>query len=58
LIFSPLWGILFIAFGIAPVITRTSEWVPLLRNCSGFAIGVLVAYLTPVLGQSNPSEEL
>jgi TPM domain len=58
LIFSPLWGILFIAFGVAPVITRTSEWVPLLRNCSGFIIGVLVAYLAPVLGQSNPSEEL
>ena len=58
LIFSPLWGILFIAFGIAPVITRTSEWVPLVRNCSGFVMGVLVAYLTPVLGQSNPSEEL
>jgi hypothetical protein len=58
LIFSPLWGILFIAFGIAPVITRTSEWVPLLRNCAGFAMGVIVAYLTPILGQSNPSEEL
>ncbi|WP_373542530.1 TPM domain-containing protein [Chamaesiphon sp.] len=58
LIFSPLWGILFFAFGVAPVVTRTAEWVPLLRNCAGFIIGVLVAYLTPVLGQSNPSEEL
>lgn len=58
LIFSPLWGILFIAFGIAPVITRTSEWVPLLRNCSGFVIGVLVAYLSPMLAQQNSSEEM
>ena len=58
LIFSPLWGILFIAFGIAPVITRTSEWVPLLRNCSGFAIGLLVAYLSPMLAQQNSSEEM
>jgi TPM domain len=58
LIFSPLWGILFIAFGIAPVITRTSEWVPLLRNCSGFIIGVLVAYLSPMLAQQNSSEEM
>jgi hypothetical protein len=57
LIFSPLWGILFIAFGIAPVITRTSEWVPLLRNCSGFVIGLLVAYLSPMLAQQNSSEE-
>lgn len=58
LIFSPLWGILFIAFGIAPVITRTSEWLPLLRNCSGFAIGVLVAYLSPMLAQQNSPEEM
>ena len=56
LIFSPLWGILFIAFGIGPVVTRTHEWLPLVRNISGFLIGVLVAYLTPVLGRSSPSE--
>ncbi|MGI0493765.1 TPM domain-containing protein [Alkalinema pantanalense CENA528] len=56
LIFSPLWGILFIAFGIGPVVTRTADWLPLLRNFSGFAIGALVAYLTPVLGRP-PSPE-
>lgn len=56
LIFSPLWGILFVAFGIGPVVTRTSDWLPLVRNISGFLIGVLVAYLTPVLNRSSPSE--
>jgi len=56
LIFSPLWGILFIAFGIAPVITRTAEWLPLVRNISGFLIGALVAYLSPILSRSSPSE--
>ncbi len=56
LIFSPLWGILFIAFGIGPVVTRTSDWLPLVRNISGFLIGVLVAYLTPVVNRSTPSE--
>ena len=56
LIFSPLWGILFLAFGVGPVVSRTSEWLPLARNVAGFAIGVLVAFLTPVLGKS-PSEE-
>lgn len=55
LVFSPLWGILFIAFGIAPVITRTPEWLPLVRNMAGFLIGGLVAYLSPVLSRS-PSE--
>jgi len=56
LIFSPLWGILFIAFGIGPVVTRTSEWLPLFRNIIGFVLGVLVAYLSPIIGQSSTSE--
>lgn len=56
LIFSPLWGILFIAFGIGPVVTRTTDWLPLLRNFSGFAIGALVAYLTPVLSRPSSPE--
>ena len=56
LIFSPLWGILFIAFGLGPVVTRTAEWLPVVRNISGFLIGVLVAYLSPVLNRSSTSE--
>lgn len=56
LIFSPLWGILFVAFGIGPVISRTAEWLPLFRNIIGFVLGALVAYLTPVLNQSSASE--
>jgi TPM domain len=56
LIFAPLWGILFIAFGIGPVVSRTAEWLPLLRNIIGFVLGAVVAYLTPFLGQSSASE--
>ncbi|MGC9506084.1 TPM domain-containing protein [Baaleninema sp.] len=56
LIFSPLWGILFVAFGIGPVISRTSDWLPLLRNVLGFVLGALVAYLTPIIDRSSPSE--
>jgi TPM domain len=56
LLFSPLWGILFISFGIAPVVTRTAEWLPLVRNIAGFAMGLLVAYLTPLLSNSSASE--
>jgi energy-converting hydrogenase Eha subunit A len=56
LIFSPLWGILFIAFGIGPVVTRTSDWLPLFRNVAGFLIGALVAFLAPLLNRSSPSE--
>src|SRR4028118_814773 len=55
LIFSPLWGILFLAFGLGPVVSRTSDWLPVFRNVAGFAIGALVAFLTPVLGKSSSS---
>ena len=57
LIFSPLWGMLFIAFGIGPVVTRTSDWLPLARNVAGFLLGFVVAFLTPVFNSSFPSEE-
>ncbi|WAL61392.1 TPM domain-containing protein [Thermocoleostomius sinensis] len=56
LIFSPLWGILFIAFGIGPVVTRTADWLPLFRNIAGFVLGALVAYLSPMLNASSTSE--
>ncbi len=57
LIFSPLWGILFFAFGVGPVVTRTSDWIPLVRNIAGFAIGFLVAFLTPNFNNSASSSE-
>jgi energy-converting hydrogenase Eha subunit A len=52
LIFSPLWGILFIAFGIGPVVTRTADWLPLVRNIAGFVLGALVAFLSPMFASS------
>jgi TPM domain len=55
LILSPLWGILFISFGIGPVVTRTSEWLPLVRNVAGFMIGALVAYLSPAIASASES---
>jgi energy-converting hydrogenase Eha subunit A len=56
LIFSPLWGILFIAFGVGPVVTRTTDWLPLVRNIAGFVLGALVAFLSPMLNASSTSE--
>jgi hypothetical protein len=57
LLFSPLWGILFIAFGLGPVVTRTPELLPVIRNVSGFLIGVIVAFLTPVFGNPPPADK-
>lgn len=57
LIMSPLWGILVIAFGIGPVVTRTSDFLPLFRNLMGFTLGVLVAYLSPMFSQINHNSQ-
>ena len=57
LIMSPLWGILFLAFGIGPVVTRTADFLPLTRNVIGFMLGAVVAFLSPTFMNSNPSEE-
>ena len=45
LLLSPLWLILFGVFGIAPIVTRTNDWLPLARNGLGFLAAAVVAYL-------------
>ena len=45
LLLSPLWVILFGVFGVAPIVTRTSDLLPLLRNVLGFIGGSVTAYL-------------
>ena len=45
LLLSPLWVILFGVFGVAPIVTRTHDLLPLLRNALGFVGAIAVAYL-------------
>ena len=45
LLLSPLWVILFGVFGIAPIVTRTPDLLPLLRNGLGFVGAIAAAYL-------------
>ncbi|MEB3333959.1 MAG: TPM domain-containing protein [Cyanobacteriota bacterium] len=45
LLLSPLWLILFGVFGVAPIVTRTSDLLPLARNGLGFAAAAVGAYL-------------
>ena len=48
LMFSPLWLLLFAGFGLAPVLNRTSDLLPIARNSLVFLASVLVAYLLPI----------
>jgi hypothetical protein len=57
LVLSPLWGILFIAFGMGPVVTRTPDTLPIIRNVAGFLIGALAAYLPSLFRDIPVSKE-
>ena len=54
LVFTPLWGMLFISFGIGPVVSRTAEWLPIVRNVAGFIGGAVIAYLIPSPNPNRP----
>jgi len=45
LLLSPLWIMLFGIFGVASVITRTNDLLPLMRNILGFIGSAVGAYL-------------
>ncbi|MFM9090091.1 MAG: TPM domain-containing protein [Cyanobium sp.] len=45
LLLSPLWLILFGALGLGPIITRTSDLLPIARNSLGFLGAAVAAYL-------------
>ncbi len=42
---SPLWGMLFGVFGLAPIITRTSEILPLIKNSLAFSAAAIGGYI-------------
>jgi hypothetical protein len=55
LLLSPLWLILFGALGLGPVLTRTSDITPVLRNTLAFLGAAVLAYLIAqqTLGRSR-----
>ena len=42
---SPLWGMLFGVFGLAPIITRTSAILPLIKNSLAFTAAAIGGYI-------------
>jgi hypothetical protein len=44
LLLSPLWLILYVALGLGPILTRTSDWLPVARNTLAFAAAAFAAY--------------
>ena len=44
-LFSPLWGMLFGIFGLAPILTRTNDLLPLFKNSLAFTAAGIAGYL-------------
>ena len=42
---SPLWGMLFGVFGLSPIISRTNEILPIIKNSLAFSAAFTIAYL-------------
>ncbi len=53
LLISPLWVMLFGVFGIAPIVTRTNDILPLIRNTFSFFGGIIVAYIIASMAFAN-----
>lgn len=52
LLFAPLWGTLFINFGIGPIVSRTSDFLPILGNVAGFLAAAAVVQFSPLFSKS------
>ena len=52
ILFFPLWGSLFINFGIGPIVSRTSDKLPLAGNVSGFLAAAAVLQFSPLFSKS------
>ena len=53
LLLAPLWGVMFIIFGLGPVLSRTTDWLPVTRNVLAFLGTAIGAYLTHRLRQQE-----
>ena len=42
---SPLWGMLFGIFGLAPIISRTSDILPIFKNSLAFTAAAIAGYI-------------
>ena len=52
LLFAPLWGTLFVSFGIGPVVSRTDDPLPVLQNTGAFLAAAAIFRLSPLFKQS------
>lgn len=56
LLMAPLWLLLFALFGLAPILARSSDLMPIATNCLGFIASAAGAYLIALKTLPKPGE--
>lgn len=52
LLFFPLWGSLFVNFGVGPIVSRTADKLPLAGNVAGFIAAAALVQISPLFARS------
>ena len=56
LLFSPLWGLLFVNFGLGPIVSRTEDLGPILANTGAFLAAAAAPWVGyALLGEKAPN---
>jgi hypothetical protein len=55
LLLSPLWGSLFVSFGVGPIVSRTDDVQPLVQNTAAFLVAAYLFRPNPIFFK-EPSE--
>eukprot|EP00878_Enallax_costatus_P019297 GHUV01020356.1.p2 GENE.GHUV01020356.1~~GHUV01020356.1.p2 ORF type:complete len:144 (+),score=32.75 GHUV01020356.1:753-1184(+) len=56
LLFSPLWGSLFINFGLGPIVSRTDDLAPIAGNVLGFLAAAAAPWFLQRLWDGEPGD--
>lgn len=56
-LFFPLWGSLFLSFGLGPIVSRTNDRTPLIANTASFLVAAALPKLGKVLMAPPPRQQ-
>jgi hypothetical protein len=57
ILLSPLWGSVFVNFGLGPVLSRTDELQPVIQNCVAFLAAAVLFRPNPIFNDRKSDAE-
>lgn len=56
ILLSPLWGSIFVSFGLGPVLSRTDDWQPVAQNTAAFVVAALLFRPNPIFFEEKKDQ--